>query len=536
VELDTLIATATESRDWARAADLRLERLATWTTPRQKVRELVAIARILQAELNDSEAAIEALEQARAIAPDRVSVLQALRRGYETLNRWASALEVTGVLADLAASPTDRAALHFAQARIALEHLEDEHGALALLERVLEGDPSHAEAQAAIADARAALTPVRARPSEPTPVQEPAPALAAVPVPEPPSAVAEEPSDELDPARYAHAFAAHRLEGRPDAMFVAALALEELGAADVDQQALVEQLRSVSPLRARGTLGAEAWTLLRPSGSDELLSAVFGSVARAGVLARLDQLVARNRLVVLDPETRLDESSTASVVRTFQWAARVMGVPGLHLHSLDAVPGEIAAVRAHQPTTAVGPSIVSGRSAKDLAFLAGRHLTYYLPDHQALVYFPTLDELTHLLLAAVQLVKPRPPAPGEGGRAVVDLAELLDHHVDPGERAAILDAVERLEGRGGRFSLAAWTRHAELMATRAGLLLCGDLATAMAVVTGETRAIAGLTVEAKRRDLVSFCASPEHVELRLRWALPALESLAPPARSVAPPA
>jgi golgin subfamily B member 1 len=523
VELDALIIAATEERDWARAAELRLDRLVSWTTPRQKVRELVAVARILQAELDDPEGAIEALEQARSMEPGRVPVLQALRRGYEALGRWASALEVTGVLADLAAAPGDRAALRFAQARIALDHLQDEQGALGLLERALEDDPSHVEARSALAHIRSCLTP-----SEPMAVEEPAPRSS--------GAVAAGSSDELDPSRYAPVFAAYQQDGHSDAMFLVAMALEEIAAADVDQRALVEQLRSVSPLRARGTLDAAAWALLRPAGSDELLCAIFGSVARAGVLARLEQLVAHNRLVVLDPKTRLDESSTASVVRTFQWAARVMGVPGVHLHALDAVPGEIAAVRGHQPTTAVGPSIVSGRSAKDLAFLAGRHLTYYLPDHHPLVYFPTLEELTHLLLAAVQLVKPRPPAPGEGGRAVVDLAALLDHHVMATERAALLDAVERLEARGGRFSLAAWTRHAELMAARAGLLLCGDLASAMAVMTGETRGIAGLTLEAKRRDLVAFCASPEHVELRLRWAVPGPDSLPPPPRSVVQPA
>jgi hypothetical protein len=66
--------------------------------------------------------------------------------------------------------------------------------------------------------------------------------------------------------------------------------------------------------------------------------------------------------------------------------------------------------------------------------------------------------------------------------------------------------------------------------------LCGDLATAMAVMSSETRGIAGLTLEAKRRDLVAFCVSQEHAELRLRWAAPAPESLTPPPRSAAYPA
>lgn len=46
VELDAMIEAATEAQEWSRAAELRRERLATMTSPRQRVRELVAIARI----------------------------------------------------------------------------------------------------------------------------------------------------------------------------------------------------------------------------------------------------------------------------------------------------------------------------------------------------------------------------------------------------------------------------------------------------------------------------------------------------------
>jgi tetratricopeptide (TPR) repeat protein len=516
-ELDALIQTATDGQDWSRAAELRRERLATMASPRQRVRELVAIARIRQAELADPDGAIDALEQARAIEPRRIPVLQALRRGYETQGRWASAIEVTGALADLAPMPTDRAALRLAQARMTLEHLQDEERALVWLEQALEDDPTNAEARAALTHVRSSLTP-------PEPMRVPEDAE-----PELLQAADEDESDELEPGPYARAFAVYRREGRTDAAFLAALSLEELGATDVDQQVLVDQFRSVAPIRARGTLDGEGWGLLRPDGSDDVLCDLFGAVARAGVLARLEQLVARSRLVALDPTALLDESSTASVVRTFQWAARVLGVPRPDLYVVDEVPGEIAAVRQHEPTTAVGPSIVSGRSAKDLAFLAGRHLTYYLAEHQVLVYFPTREELTRLLLASVQLTKPGLAATGEGGRAVAALTARLDRLISDEERAGIFHAVNRLEVRGGRFSLGAYTRNAELMAARAGLLLCGDLATATAVVTTETRGIAGLTLEAKRRDLVAFCASDEHAELRARFAVTAPESLRPPA-------
>jgi tetratricopeptide (TPR) repeat protein len=514
-DLDALIDAATASKEWARVVELRRERLAaTSASPRQRGKELVAIARVLQAELADADGAIDALEQARTIEPRRVPVLQALKRGYEIQGRWASAIEVAGALADLTPMPVDRAALRLAQAQMAIEHLQDEERAMVWLEQALEEDPANAEARAALAHVRSSLTP-------PEPMPVPARDTPSI---TPPAVT----GDELDPAPYAYAFASHRREGRTDLALLAALALEELGAADVDHHVLIEQFRSVSPVRARGTLDTAAWSLLRPDNADDVLRDLFGHVSRAATRARAEQLEARGRLVALDPATRLDETSTASVVRGFQWAARVLGVPCPELYALDEVPGEIAAVREHVASTAVGPSVVRGRSAKDLAFLAGRHLTYYRPEHQVLVYFPTRDELSRLLLAAVQIAKPGLPAGGDGSRAVAALAARLDGAVTDEERAGIADAVQRLEARGGGFSLGAYTRHAELTAARAGLFLCGDLATATAVVTTETRDIAGLTLDTKRRDLVAYCASEEHATLRARCATPAADSVRPP--------
>ena len=90
---------------------------------------------------------------------------------------------------------------------------------------------------------------------------------------------------------------------------------------------LVDQFRSVAPIRARGTLDAKGWDLLRGGGSRGAVAALFDAVARAAVATRIEELTARKALMVLDPSKRLDEKSTASMVRSFQWAARVLGVP-----------------------------------------------------------------------------------------------------------------------------------------------------------------------------------------------------------------
>ncbi len=145
--IDAEIASASDARNWKRVLDLRLARLSLLQNPASQVNELIALARLLQAELGDPEGAISALEQARAIEPERPSVLRALRRGYETLGRWASAIEVIGVLVESASSPVERAALRVAQASLAVDRIGDEARASQWLQAAVIEDPANADAQ-----------------------------------------------------------------------------------------------------------------------------------------------------------------------------------------------------------------------------------------------------------------------------------------------------------------------------------------------------------------------------------------------------
>ena len=333
---------------------------------------------------------------------------------------------------------------------------------------------------------------------------------------------------------YGKIFAAHWRGGRTDAAFLAALALEELGEADVDQQILIDQFRQVGAVRARASLDAEAWASLRAPGADPVLDALFASVGRAAIAARVEELKESRALVALDPAERLSETSTASIGRTFQWAARVLSIPVPHLYVRDKATRGIAPVQVLEPSIAFGPSAVSGFSAKDLAFLAGRQLAYYRPEYHALLFYGTKEEMTKLLFAAAQVkvAGGRERTPGttpfvRSGRCAS--RRDLDQKAHQEERAALEGAMRALDARGGEAALGAWMCSAELTAGRAGLLLCGDLAAATALVRAEPTGDSPVTVDVKRGDLIAFCASRAHAALRQRFAMTAPESLRPQA-------
>jgi hypothetical protein len=64
-----------------------------------------------------------------------------------------------------------------------------------------------------------------------------------------------------------------------------------------------------------------------------------------------------------------------------------------------------------------------------------------------------------------------------------------------------------------------WLRAVDYTANRIGLLLCGDLSTAIQAVRNDNRPISKLTTLDKERDLYAFCISPEYFELRQRLGL-----------------
>jgi tetratricopeptide (TPR) repeat protein len=558
--IHSLIAEATEQRDWPRALELRRHRLHQLASPRQKSRELIAIARILQAELGDADGAIEALELARVLTPRPESVLQALRRGYEKLGRWTQALEVTAALAALSQSPTDRASLHVTCGRLALERLADVDRAIAFFDAATVDDPSNAEARAALDHLRAPPEPSSA-PTNSAIFSTRSPALqpeSPPPAPEEPDADARESAaDRLfaekaedaalveleaaaakDPTRvsiYEKAFASHRRTGRTDAALLAAFALEELEAAEVDHQILIDQFRTVGPVRVRTSLDDSTWAALRAPGSDDVLTALFAAVENAAIAARVDELREQRQLLNLDPGDRLSEDSTASIVRSFQWAARVLSIRCPDLYLRDA-PGGIAALQVREPSTALGPSVLSGPSAKELAFLAGRHLTFYRPGHQVLLYYPSREELTTLLLAAAQVAMPRVASPSDDP-AVAALRARLARHIEDDERAALKKAVRALDARGGQAALGAWMCSVELTAGRVGLVLTGDLASATSILRSESRDVANVPAEMRHGDLIAFCASRTHATIRQQFAMTAPESVlpSPPASNNLPP-
>jgi hypothetical protein len=308
-------------------------------------------------------------------------------------------------------------------------------------------------------------------------------------------------------------FEIHTKRGNHDRAFLSALALEELGSAELDHQLLVDQLRPEGALRPVAALDDSAWDVrLRAPGHDPLLEAMMAAVAAAAVKAKVEELESARKLTALDPRNKQDKTSTVTIVRAFVWASTVLGITTPDVYVLGDVPGGIAAVQLASPTTAVGPEVLRGLSLADLVFLVARHLAYYRPEHYPLVFYSTLPELTTLFFASLKLALPDVTMPSAD--AVTKLRKRIAAHISADEREALVAAAKRLDAAGGRVDLGAWIRSVEITANRAGLVLSGDFHAAMKRVKGEKRAIADVSVEERRLDLIGYLASAGHADLR----------------------
>jgi hypothetical protein len=577
--LDVRIAAALETADYRLAVQLCRERLATLTTVDARVDELFEIGRMLVAKLRDLPEAVVTLEEARAIDPSRMDVLEALRRAYTRLSRWSEALEVTLALIKLTGDAHERAGLRTAAAMIACQHLSDDDYGLEFLAAALDDNPGEEAAlgelvrirrsRGDLIDLEHALSALAHRLVElgaaarawdvcqrlaalrRDDLGDAAGAVEALaianrlPLTELDSravlaeqllalgdnegGVAElEAIVQAEPAHvraHARLFSVHVREGDRDRAYLSALVLEELGDADATAREILESYRSDWGLRARASLDDAAWDALRARGADEVIESVFRASLRAGIAAQLED---RGRHPVLDPARRQPESTTATIVRCFKWAARALGVPCPALYVLDEVAGGIAAVSAPEPTTALGPNVLRGISSKTLAFLAGRHLTYFRPEYQILVHFPTVEAAAGIFFAAVELVSPGIVVPPNLALRVTSTKHRLARHLRPEDLDALSEAVGRLESREAKTDFIGWIRSVELTAARTGLLLAGDLQTALAQVHLEPRGLNGLGVDERRADLIAFCASRTLARLRSTYADTKPSSMHPP--------
>ena len=411
--LDSLIMLATDAKEWSRVALFRKKRTDALDDDDEKAAELCRAADVLEQECGDPQKAIELLEGSPAARAGDTGVLARLERLFTGLRQWPKLILVLDQLCSASSDPVNRAVYRFAQADVVLGRLREEPRGLAFLELALDEDPQNDRALSALIAVRtrreewAELAAVyerlidrfaglgdRERAWE---VCRKLGVLRRDRLLDGPGAIEAlrgavevRPDDAESRAALAELYAAkgdrtvavtelervaafapmraqtyrrlhelHTRAQRPDRAWLVATCLEELGAADVSHELVIEQFRPDGPIRPTTALEEDWWDeCLRAGGADPIVCDILLAVSDAAIALRIEELAAKRSC----PSSMLRGSRTRRA--RHRWSGRSSGP---RVRSASPRPTSTSSTRCRAASRRFRPRSLAPRSDRRCA-------------------------------------------------------------------------------------------------------------------------------------------------------------------------
>jgi len=280
--------------------------------------------------------------------------------------------------------------------------------------------------------------------------------------------------------------------------------------ADEEQQKFYQQYRQDREIQPKTRLSNENWLKdLMHSDQDIYISKIMEVIAPA-VRASLALTDKKLNLHKRKPEDLANPS--LALARQFKLAQDVLNVSiPVRLFIQKELSGALRdESRSNPPAIITGYTLLSGYRPVDLAFVCGRHLTYYRGEHFIRTMYSSHTELRTLLLAAMRVV-----GMGGGDASVESTAKQLAKHMDQAHLDVLKQVVRKFVDSGGQADIKRWMQAAEVTALRAGLLLCDDVDTAVRMTQQiASESTADLAPRDKVKELVIYSISESYFRLR----------------------
>jgi len=303
---------------------------------------------------------------------------------------------------------------------------------------------------------------------------------------------------------------------RADAAWCLCQALGVLNLAEPDEERFYRRHLPQDPAAAQAVLGEDDWAAITHADVDPLLTRIFALVQPVIIRARTQPLEATG----VDRRYAIDLAQHPyPVSQTLHYAAGVFGMqpPLVFQNPNDA--GGLGFLHAHEP------SIVLGRAAFDpsfamqpMAFVAGRHLTYFRPGFYVRHLVPTGTGLKAWLFAAIKLSAPQFPIAPELEGQVQEATAAMNAAFAGVERELLASQVSKLLQAGSTLDLKKWVASIDLTADRAGMLLAHNLEVATEVMRA-TEDAAAVSGKERMKEIVLFSISEPYLELRQKLGI-----------------
>ena len=298
---------------------------------------------------------------------------------------------------------------------------------------------------------------------------------------------------------------------RADAAWCLCQALSVLNLAEPDEERFYKRHRADNAAPAQSALDDDDWSRLSHADVEPHVTKIFAMIQPSIIRTRTQPL----EQMGYDPRYAIDLAlHPYPVSQTLYYAHGVLGMAPPLIFQNPNDPAGLGFLHARTP------AIVLGRAAFDsnvptqsMAFVAGRHLTYFRPGFYVRHLIPTGTGLKAWLFAAIKMSVPQfPVAPDLEGQ-VSEAIAAMSADFQGVQREYLASLVSKLLQEGTTLDLKKWVTSIDLTADRAGFLLAHDLQMAADVLRA-TEDAASLPSKERTKELVLFSVSEEYLALR----------------------
>jgi tetratricopeptide (TPR) repeat protein len=305
---------------------------------------------------------------------------------------------------------------------------------------------------------------------------------------------------------------------RADPAFCLCQALYVLKLAEPDEERFFRRLRPEDPAYAQRVMTPDDWLeLVFHPDADPMLTSLFALIEPAIIASRGSTFAALG----YDPRYAIDPAThPLPVAQTLHYAG---GVLGMDLPPVFENPNDAAGLgflHAEVPSIVLGSAALAANAAPQaLAFVAGRHLTYFRPGFYTRQLVASGTLLRAWLFAAIKTNVPQFPIAPDIEGAVREAMTVLERHLTHELKDPLARLVSKLVQSGAALDLKKWVQGVDLTADRAGFILSHDLETAVEIVRASEEASSALPPPARLKDLVLYAISEPYFTLRERLGI-----------------
>ena len=292
--------------------------------------------------------------------------------------------------------------------------------------------------------------------------------------------------------------------------------LAVLNLADPDEERFYLKHKQENAAAAQAVVGEDDWALLSHEDLDPLLTRIFSLIQPVIIAARTQPLQALG----YDARYALDTSRHPyPMSQTLYYAGGVLGMGAVKVFQNPQDPGGLGFVHAHEPSILLGQAALETQvSTQMLAFLAGRHLSYFRPGYYVRHLIPTGTALKAWLFAAIKHCVPNFPIAPDLQGPVAEALQAMASMVTGQQKDLLSSTVSKLLQSGGAIDLKKWVAGIDLTADRVGFLLAHDLQATTELI----RAVehdSSVPVKERMKEIVLFAVSDAYFDLRKKLGI-----------------